>query len=51
MDGYVPDFDATVVTRVLEAGGTIVGKNVTLSVMYLDGSWRHFNGFVRQLLR
>src|SRR5262244_2135681 len=28
LDGFVPDFDATVVTRVLEAGGTIVGKNV-----------------------
>src|SRR6266566_3078553 len=28
LDGFVPDFDATVVTRVLEAGGTITGKNV-----------------------
>jgi len=28
LDGFVPDFDATVVTRVLQAGGTIVGKNV-----------------------
>jgi len=28
LDGFVPDFDATVVTRVLEAGGTVVGKNV-----------------------
>jgi amidase len=28
LDGFIPDFDATVVTRVLEAGGTIVGKNV-----------------------
>ena len=26
MDGYVPDFDATVVTRLLEAGATITGK-------------------------
>jgi len=26
MDGYVPDFDATVVTRVLDAGATITGK-------------------------
>src|SRR3989449_3436424 len=26
MDGYVPDFDATIVTRMLDAGGTIVGK-------------------------
>lgn len=27
MEGFVPDFDATVVTRVLAAGGTVVGKN------------------------
>ena len=28
LDGLIPDFDATVVTRVLQEGGTIVGKNV-----------------------
>src|SRR5215475_1552583 len=28
LDGFIPDFDATVVTRVLQAGGTVVGKNV-----------------------
>ncbi len=28
LEGFVPDFDATVVTKVLEAGGTIIGKNV-----------------------
>ncbi len=28
LDGFIPDCDATVVTRVLQAGGTIVGKNV-----------------------
>ncbi len=26
LEGYVPDFDATVVTRILDAGGEIVGK-------------------------
>jgi amidase len=26
LDGYIPDFDATVVTRLLDAGATIVGK-------------------------
>ena len=26
MEGYIPDFDATIVTRVLDAGGAIVGK-------------------------
>jgi amidase len=28
LEGFTPDFDATVVTRVLQAGGTIIGKNV-----------------------
>jgi amidase len=28
LDGFTPDFDATVVTRVLQEGGTITGKNV-----------------------
>src|SRR5215467_14096906 len=28
LDGFIPDFDATVVTKVLEAGGAIIGKNV-----------------------
>jgi amidase len=28
LEGFVPDFDATVVTRVLHAGATVVGKNV-----------------------
>jgi amidase len=27
MEGFIPDFDATVVTRVLAAGGTVVGHN------------------------
>src|SRR5437870_12838934 len=28
LDGFVPDFDATVVPRVLDAGVTIIGKNL-----------------------
>ena len=28
LEGFVPDFDATVVTLALQAGGTIIGKNV-----------------------
>ncbi|MBM3223313.1 MAG: amidase, partial [Candidatus Tectomicrobia bacterium] len=28
LEGFLADFDATVVTRVLQAGGTIIGKNV-----------------------
>ena len=26
LEGFVPEFDATVVTRILDAGGTIAGK-------------------------
>src|SRR6195952_2931939 len=26
LEGYIPDIDATIVTRILDAGGTIVGK-------------------------
>ena len=26
MDGFIPDFDATIVTRLLDAGATIIGK-------------------------
>jgi amidase len=29
LEGYVPDYDATIVTRILDAGGTIVGKTNT----------------------
>ena len=28
LEGFIPDFDATVVTRVLQEGGTVVGKHV-----------------------
>lgn len=28
LEGHIPNFDATVVSRVLEAGGTVTGKNV-----------------------
>jgi amidase len=28
LEGLVADFDATIVTRVLQAGGTVIGKNV-----------------------
>ncbi len=28
LEGFIPDFDATVVTRALQEGGTVIGKNV-----------------------
>ena len=39
MDGYVPDVDATIVTRILDAGGTIAGK---AHCEYLCGSGSSF---------
>ena len=38
MEGYVPDIDATVVTRILDAGGTIVGKTVCEYFCFSGGS-------------
>lgn len=38
LEGYVPDADATVVERVLDAGGTILGKAVCESLCFSGGS-------------
>jgi amidase len=38
LDGYVPDEDATVVRRILDAGGTILGKAVCESLCFSGGS-------------
>src|SRR5262249_13450864 len=38
MEGYVPEVDATVVTRILDAGGTIVGKTVCEDLCFSGGS-------------
>lgn len=38
LEGYVPDIDATVVTRVLDAGGTILGKAVSEDLCFSGGS-------------
>jgi amidase len=38
LEGYVPDIDATVVTRILDAGGTIVGKTVCEYFCFSGGS-------------
>jgi amidase len=38
LEGYVPEVDATVVTRILEAGGTIVGKTVCEDLCFSGGS-------------
>lgn len=38
LEGYVPEVDATVVTRVLDAGGTVVGKTVCEYFCFSGGS-------------
>ena len=47
LDGYVPDEDATVVERVLDAGGTILGKSVCESLCFSGGSHTADSGPVR----
>ena len=47
LEGYVPEFDATVVRRVLDAGGTIVGKAVCESLCYSGASHTSDSGPVR----
>jgi amidase len=38
LDGYVPDVDATIVTRILDAGGEIAGKAVCEYLCFSGGS-------------
>ena len=38
LEGYVPDIDATVVQRILDAGGTILGKSVCEYFCFSGGS-------------
>lgn len=38
LEGYIPDIDATVVTRLLDAGATILGKTVCEYFSYAGGS-------------
>ena len=47
LEGYVPNSDATVVTRILDAGGTILGKAVCESMCISGGSHTSDTGPVR----
>lgn len=38
LEGYTPEFDATIVTRILEAGGEIAGKAVCEHLCFSGGS-------------
>lgn len=46
LEGYVPDVDATVVERVLDAGGTVVGKTVCEYFCFSGGSHTASTGVV-----
>ena len=46
LEGYVPDIDATVVTRILDAGGTIVGKAANTYLCFDGGSATPATGMV-----
>jgi amidase len=47
LEGFVADIDATVVTRILDAGGIIAGKSVCESLCFSGGSHTSDNGPVR----
>src|SRR5438128_2896655 len=47
LEGYVPEIDATLVTRILDAGGTILGKAVCESLCFSGASHTSDTGPVR----
>src|SRR5262245_39973212 len=47
LEGYVPEIDATVVTRILDGGGTILGKAVCENLCASGGSHTSATGPVR----
>jgi amidase len=47
LEGFVPEFDATVVARILDAGGSILGKSVCESLCFSGGSHTSDNGPVK----
>ncbi|OWF53896.1 Amidase [Mizuhopecten yessoensis] len=44
LEGYTPEFDATIVTRMLDAGGRIVGKTTCEDLCLSGTSWTSSNG-------
>ena len=51
LEGYVPDIDATVVDRILDAGGTVVGKAHCENLCHSAGSHTNATGPVHNPLR
>lgn len=46
LEGYMPEVDATLVTRVLDSGGTILGKAVTEELAFSSGGHTAATGLV-----
>ncbi|KAL4226756.1 hypothetical protein ACF0H5_014736 [Mactra antiquata] len=44
MEGYVPDIDATLVTRILDNGGRIMGKTNCENMCFSGSSWTNDTG-------
>jgi amidase len=44
LEGYTPEVDATIVTRILDAGGTILGKAVCEDLCFSGGSFTPYSG-------
>ncbi|XP_070558591.1 amidase-like isoform X2 [Ptychodera flava] len=47
LQGYVPEFDATVISRILDAGGRIMGKSSTEDLCFSGNSFVSATGAVR----
>ena len=47
LEGYIPDVDASVINRVLDAGATIVGKSVCENLCFSGGSHTNDTGPVK----
>jgi amidase len=47
LEGYIPDIDATIVNRILDEGGEIVGKAVCEDLCFSGGSHTPYTGPVR----
>lgn len=44
MEGFVPDIDATIITRILDAGGRIIGKTNCENMCFSGSSWTNDTG-------
>ncbi|XP_076091284.1 urethanase-like [Mytilus galloprovincialis] len=47
LEGYTPEFDATIITRILDEGGIIAGKTVCEDMCFSGNSWTSSSGPVK----